>query len=133
ERRGRVGVFGQLMLDDIQVDRAAATDRKPPSYAVTLGARGAIGAAATAWRVYYTRVTNLTYRNEDSLQVPLYHSLGTGRNFDDYDQLTGTLALLPARACCSRPRSPTSARAKAIRACRIRPSRRMPPRRRFFR
>jgi hypothetical protein len=27
--------------------------------------------------------------------VPLYHSLGAGRNFDDYDQLTGTLALLP--------------------------------------
>jgi len=45
--------------------------------------------------VYYTRVTNLTYRNEDSLQVPLYHLLGTGRNFDDYDQLTATLGLLP--------------------------------------
>jgi len=65
------------------------------SYALTLGARGGIGNAATGWRVYYTRVTNLTYRNEDSLQVPLYHLLGTGRNFDDYDQLTGTLALLP--------------------------------------
>ena len=95
ERRGRVGVFGQLMLDDIQVDRAGASDQKPVSYAVTVGARGAIGAAATAWRVYYTRVTNLTYRNEDSLQVPLYHLLGTGRNFDDYDQLTWTLGLLP--------------------------------------
>src|SRR5207248_8669362 len=80
---------------DIQVDRAGATDQKPVSYALTLGARGGIGNAATGWRVYYTRVTNLTYRNEDSLQVPLYHLLGTGRNFDDYDQLTGTLALLP--------------------------------------
>ena len=95
ERRARVSAFGQLMLDDIQVDRAGATDQKPVSYAVTLGARGAIGAAATAWRLYYTRVTNLTYRNEDSLQVPLYHSLVTGRNFDDYDQLTATLGLLP--------------------------------------
>lgn len=95
ERRARVSAFGQLMLDDIQVDRAGASDQKPVSYALTLGARGAIGAAATAWRVYYTRVTNLTYRNEDSLQVPLYHSLGTGRNFADYDQLTATLALLP--------------------------------------
>jgi len=27
--------------------------------------------------------------------VPLYHLLGTGRNFDDYDQLTWTLGLLP--------------------------------------
>jgi len=90
-----VSAFGQLMLDDIQVDRAGASDQKPVSYALTVGARGVIGAAATGWRLYYTRVTNLTYRNEDSLQVPLYHSLVTGRNFDDYDQLTGTLALLP--------------------------------------
>ena len=95
ERRARVSAFGQLMLDDIQVDRAGASDQKPVSYALTVGARGVIGAAATGWRLYYTRVTNLTYRNEDSLQVPLYHSLVTGRNFDDYDQLTGTLALLP--------------------------------------
>jgi len=95
ERRARVSAFGQLMLDDIQVDRSGATDQKPVSYALTVGARGVIGAAATGWRLYYTRVTNLTYRNEDSLQVPLYHSLVTGRNFDDYDQLTGTLALLP--------------------------------------
>jgi len=95
ERRARVSAFGQLMLDDIQVDRAGASDQKPVSYALTVGARGVIGAAAAAWRVYYTRVTNLTYRNEDSLQVPLYHSLVTGRNFDDYDQLTATLGLLP--------------------------------------
>jgi hypothetical protein len=95
ERRARVSAFGQLMLDDIQVDRAGATDQKPVSYALTVGARGVIGRAATGWRVDYTRVTNLTYRNEDSLQVPLYHSLVTGRNFDDYDQLTATLGLLP--------------------------------------
>ena len=93
EHRAPVSIFGQLMLDDIQVDRGGATDQKPVSYALTAGVRGGIRAAA--WRVYYTRVTNLTYRNEDSLQVPLYHALGTGRNFDDYDQLTGTLGLLP--------------------------------------
>ena len=95
EHRARVSVFGQVMLDDIQVDRAGATDQKPVSYAVTVGARGGIGTGPVAWRVYYTRVTNLTYRNEDSLQVPLYHLLGTGRNFADYDQLTWTLGLLP--------------------------------------
>src|SRR5207237_7006728 len=93
--RAPVSIFGQLMLDDIQVDRGGATDTKPVSYALTAGAQGAIHGAAAAWRIFYTRVTNLTYRNEDSLQVPLYHSLVTGRNFDDYDQLTGTLALLP--------------------------------------
>ncbi|HYR30688.1 MAG TPA: hypothetical protein VEO93_02120 [Gemmatimonadales bacterium] len=95
ERRGKVTLFGQLMLDDIQVDRSIAHDKKPVSYALTIGTRGAVGGAATAWRAWYTRVTNLTYRNEDNLQVPLYHFLGTGRNFDDYDQLTVTLGLLP--------------------------------------
>src|SRR5207237_8000931 len=93
EHRARVSIFGQLMLDDMQVDRGGATDQKPVSYARTAGARG--GTRAAAWRIYRTRVTNLTYRNEDSLQVPLYHALGTGRNFDDYEQLTGTLGLLP--------------------------------------
>src|SRR3989454_10575860 len=83
------------MLDDIQVDRAGAGDQKPVSYALTVGTHGAVGGAATVWRAWYTRVTNLTYRNEDDLQVPLYHLLGTGRNFDDYDQVTVTLGLLP--------------------------------------
>src|SRR5207249_388319 len=95
ERRGKVTLFGQLMLDDIQVDRAGAGDQKPVSYALTVGTQGAVGSAATVWRAWYTRVTNLTYRNEDDLQVPLYHFLGTGRNFDDYDQVTVTLGLLP--------------------------------------
>jgi hypothetical protein len=105
ERRATVTVFGQVLLDDIQVDRSAASDRKPPSYAFTLGAKGQMTRCATcstpwplglgSWKLYYTRVTNLTYRNEDNLQVPLYHGLGTGRNFDDYDQLTLTVGLLP--------------------------------------
>src|SRR5437879_7024701 len=82
------------MLDDIQVDRAGAGDQKPVSYALTVGTQGAVGGAATLWRAWYTRVTNLTYRNEDDLQVPLYHFLGTGRNLDDYDQVTVTLGLL---------------------------------------
>jgi len=95
ERRGEVMLFGQLMLDDIQVDRANPADKKPVSYAFTVGSQGAVGSSAAAWRIWYTRVTNLTYRNEDSLQVPLYHFLGTGRNFADYDQVTVTVGMLP--------------------------------------
>jgi len=82
-------------VNSFVVDRAGATDQKPVSYALTVGTQGAVGGAATVWRAWYTRVTNLTYRNEDDLQVPLYHFLGTGRNFDDYDQVTVTLGLLP--------------------------------------
>jgi hypothetical protein len=36
----------------------------------------------------------LTYRNQDDMQVPLYFGLGTGRNFDDYDQATAKLSLI---------------------------------------
>jgi hypothetical protein len=49
---------------------------------------------AATWIVFYTQVANLTYRNADNLQGPLYYGLGTGRNFDDYDQATAKLGLL---------------------------------------
>src|SRR5229473_2648159 len=88
ERRGDMTVFGQLMLGDIQIDRKSATDLKPPSYGFTIGAKGGLGFSSVAWRLFYTRVTNLAYRNEDSLETPLYHLLGTGRDFADYDQAT---------------------------------------------
>ena len=93
ERRGGVTLFGQVMLDDIQVDRSTLTDQKPVSYAGTLGAKGRFPFAG-AWTLLYTQVANLTYRNEDDLQVPLYHGLGTGRNFSDYDQATARLSFI---------------------------------------
>ena len=86
QRRGRTSVFGQFLLDDIQVDKTTAADKKPSSYGLTLGAQGALSGAA--WTAFYTRVANLTYRNEDNTMVPLWFGLGTGRNYDDYDQLT---------------------------------------------
>jgi hypothetical protein len=95
ERHAGTTLFGQFMLDDIQVSRKTASDRKPTSYAFTLGAKGHLRRRAAAWTLFYTQVANLTYRNEDNLQVPLYNFLGTGRNFDDYDQLTATASWLP--------------------------------------
>ena len=86
ELHGRVTLFGQAMLDDIQVDNKVPTDKKPASWGLTIGAKGGMGAAS--WTAFYTQVANLTYRNEDNLQIPLYHGLGTGRNFSDYDQAT---------------------------------------------
>jgi len=95
ERRGGVTLFGQLMLDDIQVDRKTPTDRKPVSYAATLGAKGGGRFPfAGAWTLVYTQVGNLAYRNEDDLQVPLYHGLGTGRNFSGYDETALRLSLI---------------------------------------
>ena len=95
ERHGDLTVFGQFMVDDIQIDRKTPADQKPSSYGLTIGAKGGLGFSSLSWTLLYTRVTNLTYRNEDSLQVPLYHFLGTGRNFADYDQATLKVTLLP--------------------------------------
>ncbi len=94
QRRGRVTLYGQFMLDDIQIDRKKATDRKPTSYAFTVGARGPGLLQRLGWRVYYTQVSNLAFRNEDDLQVPLYFGLGTGRNFSDYHQLTARASVV---------------------------------------
>lgn len=95
ERRGDASVFAQLMLGDLQIDRKTALDLKPPSYGFTIGAKGGLGFSSVAWMLFYTRLTNIAYRNEDSLEVPLYHHLGTGRDFADYDQATLRLGFLP--------------------------------------
>jgi len=103
ERRGDATVFGQLMLGDIQIDRKSATDLKPPIYGFTIGAKGGLGFSSVAWTLFYTRVTNLAYRNEDNLEVPLYHLLGTGRDFADYDQATLQLGFLPVPGLLAQP------------------------------
>src|SRR5712692_7545472 len=94
ERRGAVTLFGQFMLDDIQVQRQEPSDLKPTSYGLTVGAKGGLREGDIAWTAFYTRVANLTYRNEDSLQTPLFHLLPTGRNFADYDQATVRVSVL---------------------------------------
>jgi len=94
ERRGVVTLFGQFMLDDIQIQRQTPADLKPTSYGLTIGAKGGLREGTIAWTAFYTRVANLTYRNEDSLQTPLFHFLPTGRNFADYDQATAKLGIL---------------------------------------
>lgn len=101
ERRGGITTYAQLMLDDIQVDKKTLTDQKPTSWGLTVGAKG--GIAGAAWTLFYTQVANLTYRNEDNLQVPLYHGLGTGRNFADYDQATARLSVVGPRGVLLQP------------------------------
>src|SRR2546422_947397 len=105
QRRARVTLFAQGMLDDIQVDKKTAADRKPSSYGLTVGAQGSIPhlSGGGAWALFYTRVANLTYRNEDNTQTPIYFGLGTGRNFSDYDQTTLQLSFMPASAVLVQP------------------------------
>jgi len=103
QRQGKVTLFVQGMLDDIQIDKKTAHDLKPPSYGLTVGAQGSVPHSAAAWTLFYTRVTNLTYRNEDNTQTPIYFGLGTGRNFSDYDQTTLKLSLMPSSGVLLQP------------------------------
>ncbi len=92
ERRGAVTLFGQFLLGDIHFKKETPNDFKPAAYGFTAGAKG--GFRGNAWTIFYTQVANFTYREFDTLRVPLFHSLGTGRNFDDYDQATAKLGIL---------------------------------------
>src|SRR5882762_6671374 len=103
QRSGKVTLFAQGMLDDIQVDKKSAADRKPSSYGLTLGAQGSVPHPAGGWTLFYTRVSNLTYRNEDNFQTPIYFGLGTGRNFGDYDQTTLKLSFMPSSDALLQP------------------------------
>jgi len=82
----RTQLFASVLLDDIQVDKSAASDNEPPSYGFTLGAQG--GLARFGWTAFYTRVTNLTYRTPNPAEAVMRRNVGLGRNFADYDQLT---------------------------------------------
>ena len=105
QRQGAVTVYAQGMLDDIQVDKKSLADRKPTSYGLTLGAQGRVphSAGAGAWTLFYTRVSNLAYRNEDNFQTPIYFGLGTGRNFSDYDQTSLKLSFMPSSEVLVQP------------------------------
>ena len=92
-------VFGSLLIDDIQVDKSAATDQEPPQYGFTLGAQGGVG--AFAWTAFYTRIANLTYRTNNPADAVMRRGVGLARNFSDYDQLTLRASLLTAHRAMS--------------------------------
>ena len=87
-------VFGQVLIDDVQIDRRTQADSEPPSYGVTLGAQGAVG--GVSWTAYYTRVTNLTYRTPNPAETVERRFVGLGRGFSDYDQATLTASVIAA-------------------------------------
>ena len=82
----RTRAFASLLIDDIQVDKQTAGDREPPSYGFTAGAQGGIG--RFGWTAFYTQVSNLAYRTPNPAEALMRRSVGLGRNFSDYDQLT---------------------------------------------
>jgi hypothetical protein len=83
-----VGVFAQLLVDDVQVDNSVASDAEPPSYGVTLAAQGRMLGRRAGWTALYTRVTNLAYRTPDPAEAVQRRFVGLARDFADYDQVT---------------------------------------------
>jgi hypothetical protein len=89
-------LFGQLLVDDLQVDNSTQGDQEPPAYGLTLGASGGLGRGRFAWTASYTRVSNLAYRtplNEHQYSVD---GLGIAREYSDYDEAQARLTVLAA-------------------------------------
>jgi hypothetical protein len=91
-RTARFGVFsGQFQLDDIAVNSCDSFCKKPPSYGLTVSADG-IGIPGgerigdPRGYFWYTRVTNLTYRNATQFEQYMVNNIGLGRGFSDYDE-----------------------------------------------
>ena len=87
-----LGIFrGEFQLDDVAVNSCETFCKKPPSYGLTVSADGIRIPGGTrlgdprafAW---YTRVTNLTYRNATSFEQYMFENVGIGRGFSDYDE-----------------------------------------------
>jgi len=81
-------VFGQVFIDDLQIDRADSLDKEPPGYALTVGASGGLARGSLSWTAFYTMVTNLTYRTARREERYTRYGVGLGRDYSDYDQAT---------------------------------------------
>src|SRR5438128_898129 len=91
-RLGQSKLFAQLLLDDIQIDRATAADSEPAAYGLTLGATTVVRDVVLTG--YYTRVANLTYRTPNPAETVESRFVGLGRNFSDYEQATLVASLV---------------------------------------
>ncbi|MEO5589450.1 MAG: hypothetical protein ABIS03_07685 [Gemmatimonadaceae bacterium] len=98
-KSGSFGTFsGQLLVDDIQIDRCDTVCHEPSSYGFTLSAEG-VPSGIRDQRLFasYTRVSNLTYRTPNVSERYAIYGVGLGRGFSDYDEIRAgvDLALVP--------------------------------------
>lgn len=95
--RRTVRLFGQLYLDDVQVDTREQADKEPPGYGFTVVASGGAMAGAASWSASYTRVSNAAYRTPANEEQYTLRRVGIARNFSDYDQITLRATMAPRR------------------------------------
>lgn len=85
--RTRLGIFsGELLLDDIQIDRCDTLCEQPSSYGLTLTAEGIPFVFGQRAFASYTRVSALTYRNKNDADRYTVFDVSMGRGFSDYDE-----------------------------------------------
>lgn len=90
-------VSGQLLVDDIQIDRCDTVCQEPSSYGLTVSAEGLPLAGDQKLFASYTRVSNLAYHTPNVAERYAIYGVGLGRGWSDYDEarLGFDLALLP--------------------------------------
>jgi hypothetical protein len=91
-------LYGQVLIDDIQVDRTTQGDREPSGYGLTLGGSGGAAGGVVSWSAFYTRVSNLAYRTPAREEQYTLRGQGLARGYDDYDQLTARAGAATSRA-----------------------------------
>lgn len=85
--RTRLGLFsGELLIDDIQIDRCDEICEEPSSYGLTLSAEGVPLMAGQRAFASYTRVSSLTYRTPLPAERYSMFDVSLGRAFSDYDE-----------------------------------------------
>jgi hypothetical protein len=90
--RSGVKLYGQLLIDDIQLDHKTQGDQEPPEYGLLLGIYTASRAKHIDSRVEYTRVTNRTFNQILPRNRYLNRNQPLGDVLDnDYDQITAEL------------------------------------------
>ena len=88
----RATLQAQLGIDDLQYENTSGATRYPDRWALTVAGFGPLG-RALAWRAFYTQASSLAFRTLDPFENFTDGGVGTGRNFDDMDQLTVTVSL----------------------------------------
>ena len=94
--RTRVGNFsGELLVDDVQIDRCDPLCSEPSSYGFTLSATGIPAPLSARLFTSYTRVTALTYRTPNPAERYASFDVGLGRSSSDYDEGRVGVDLVP--------------------------------------
>lgn len=84
--RTRGTLSGQLLLDDVQIDKCDTVCNEPSAYGLTILAEGLPAFGEQRMFASYTRVSNLAYRTPNVAERYSFNGIGLGREFSDYDE-----------------------------------------------